>query len=171
MNDLEFLRQLPCFHLRFDFAAELGFLDHVRQPLTTEAAAAYCRRVLRQVFSFAEVAAINAQRRQYPLPRFFMYLGAVAPTAKDVHPWITDGPSWFRTEDQGLFSDMVGRARVALGGPPGQLTLIYPLVPAAPVDQWILPDLVVLHDTRQSVATVIALPSAKHYLTHNRQTT
>jgi hypothetical protein len=171
MDDQESIQQLPSFHLRFDFPAELGFLDHVRQPLSLEAAADYCRTVVRKAFSFGAAKAINAERQRYQPPRFFLYLIAVPPKARQWQAWIHDGTSWLQVDDQGLFNDMLIRATVAQGKPPGTLTPIFPLIPAEPQDQWKLAPMAVLHDTQRSLAAVVPFEQARTHLKFNRQTT
>lgn len=169
MNDFESIPQLPSFHLRFDFPAELGFLDHVRQPLPLEAAADYCRQTLKRAFSYAAAESINAERRRYQPPRFFVYLVAIPPKSKDWQYWIHDGTAWLRVDGRGLFGDMLDRATVAQGKPPGTFTLIFPPVPAEPAEQSTLPPLAVLHDTERSLAKVMPFEQAQECLKLNRQ--
>ncbi len=170
-NNLDLPEYGPIFHLRFDFAGELGFLDHVRQPLPLEAAAEYCRRVLKKAFSFSAARAINAERQRYRPPRFFMYVVAIPPKSKEWQYWIHDGVSWMRTDDQGLFVDMLTRATVAQGKPPGTPTPLFPLVPAEPLDRWRLASMAVLHDTQRSLAAVVLFAQAQDHLKFNRLTT
>ena len=161
--------QLPATFLRADFPGEVGFVDHVRQPLSLEAAADYCRKVLKRAFSFSAAAEINSERRQYRPPRFFVYLVAIPPKSKDYQYWIHDGTTWLRVEGEGLFGDMLCRATVAQGKKPGTLTPIYPLAPAQPAEQWTLAPLAVLHDTERSVATVMPHARALLCLKANHQ--
>ena len=170
-TDPEFIHRLASFHLRWDFPGEAGFWDHVRQPLTLEAAADYCRKILKKAFSFAAAESINAERRRYQPPRFFLYLVAIPPKSLQWQFWIHDGTSWLQVDDQGLFRDMLIRATVAQGKPPGTLTPIFPLIPAEPLDRWRLASMAVLHDTQSSLATVMPFERAQECLKFNRQTT
>jgi hypothetical protein len=167
MNAVELPANVPLFKLRFDFAIELGFLDHMRAPVTPQVLADYCRLVFKKPFAHGEAQKLNALTRQYPYKRFFLYCGLIAPQQTDCRPWIFDGRHWLPTEAEGLYRDMLDRAALAEGRPVGGRPEIFPLPLATPVDRWTYPTRVVLHDTHRALAGVVSYATAKAILEFN----
>jgi hypothetical protein len=167
MENIELPKDVTRFRLRFDFAIEMGYQDHVRTVIAEKAEAERCKRQRKEQLTQEEVEKL-AELGGYANRRFFLYFGLIAPKQSAPRPWIWEGSTWFRVaEEAGLYRDMLSRAALSTGRPLDAPPAIYPRPTRSPAQYWTYPGWVVLHDTRQALAAVVPYPIGKSFLKFN----
>lgn len=159
MNEIP--KQRPSFHLRSDFAFEIGFVDTLRAPVTAESFAETCRTTLKQVFSWTAFQVFNRDRAQYAAPRYILAGGTIRPGQTTPIPFLTDGARWFfPPPDDGLFADLLARVGVVVKPPKGQLSAVYSQPLETVSQKWTHPEWCVLHDAESSTGEVWSMKEA-----------
>lgn len=158
------------FRLRFDFAIELGMLDEIRAPMSPEAFEAL--RAAEPTLAKVDLAVHNRERAHFALaglPQFMLIFGAIPPGQVKVTKWISDGTFPYSTNDATLWNDFLRRIAYAKGDPIQKHPCIYPPPLTAPVNRWILPGEVVVHDTANAIAAILPWKVGYRYFQFNRQ--
>ena len=157
----ELIKTRPSFFLRWDFAFESGFVDHLRREVSQEEFASICQKAGEQASSLKSIEAFNAQRSQTPAPRYILAGGAIRPGATTPIPLLFDGTTVMLLDSKcGLFADIL--ARVALVAPPrkGEASRILHKPLEASQKTWARPEFAVVHDAMTSTAEVWSWPEA-----------
>jgi hypothetical protein len=115
MHHPDDLLAYPSFHLRFDFAYEIGFVDRLRTPVSREKFAARYRRSIQDggITYDQYVDVVNCRQ----VPRFVGLFTYILPDRLDVVPGITGGGVHVRVDYAGLFEDAVRKTSAVLGRP------------------------------------------------------
>ncbi len=150
------LKTCPQFHLRPDFAAEIGFVDFLRDPIPPEAFAARAQqkhaRGEVELLTYDEYCAVKANT---PISRWYALCAPVSMGEKNPTAVISDRVHNMAVDYDGLFRDMTIRVNHSLGlGPDAPCPIVVP-AQAEPATMHIYPTFFVYHDSEISRAYVV----------------